>query len=644
MSDIITKIFEMSILGSIVILITLLSRLLLKKKSKSLIMILWVAVALRLLCPISIESSLSIFNLVPQRTSANETTKDIVLAPAIKEELPTINQIPSIDTEVVENTSPIIVSPEKPTEFVPPVTLDTKDTKSNQVDYKLVLFYIWLAGVLSFFGYVIYSYTRLKAKLRDAIKLEPDVFESDKIPTPFVFGIVKPKIYIPFGLGEKERLLILTHERIHIKKGDYLSKIIAMICVCIHWFNPIVWFAFKRFEQDTEMRCDEEVLKSLGPDIREEYSLSLVSFAMRNKDTKYVVLPLSFSKTRFNQKEVTIRVKNLITYRKSSKLVAATIALALCVISTACSLNAKSDTKPSEVNESETTLVETSVTSEESIVETTSENLIVEEPGTTSEPVDVAELIAKDIEVIKEYKETHPDQEFYIGWDYHGAPLKDLIVFLIYTPDENNKVTTTTLDPFTFTYYENPEEPFVETIYGSEDEDTIVMVSNASTFKSANTYEYLDASYLPAEDNWIYNISPSYTYEEFMNISLEDLVITPDSFIKISVPRVDTLSDGIYFGYIFTNDSDYETVDLSVGTILSASLRSYFTACNNVSVTLPVADDCICYDRRFLTPTGTEVPVSFESSEFVESGKIATSAFIKVSNGQIVAIDSIEFI
>ena len=147
----------------------------------------------------------------------------------------------------------------------------------------------------------------------------------------------------------------------------------------------------------------------------------------------------------------------------------------------------------------------------------------------------------------------------------------------------------------------------------------------------ATTVNYLDRQVL------------SLTYEEFINISLEDLVITPDSLIKLSVSRVDTLSDGIYFGYIFTNDSDYETIDLSVGTILSASLRNYFTACNNVSVTLPIADDCICYDRRFLAPTGTEVPVSFESSEFVESGKIATNAFIKVSNGQIVAIDSIEF-
>lgn len=396
MTDIFTKILEMSLFGSIVIVITILARMFLKKKSKSLIMILWVAVAFRLLCPISIESPLSFFNLLPQKTSVTEikteteaprtertavnedrNVADLLKPAATRHRKPT-NEVnteanvnndikdgnkPNVSSVIAENeeTSGLDTAVEEATVEEPQVEKTPVKTSGN---VWIILGIVWAIGFASLMTYVVVSYICLKRKLKDAEEVERNVYESDKIPSPFVFGIVKPKIYIPIGLGETEKKFILTHERIHIRKADNLRKIIGMICVCIHWFNPVVWLAFTLFERDTEMRCDEEVLKDLGAKVKEDYSLSLVSFATSNRNMRYAVLPVSFSKAGFNKKEVTVRVKNLISYKKGSKILAAVIALALVTVSTSCMLNAKATDKKSDDDTNETEVTETTETTE----------------------------------------------------------------------------------------------------------------------------------------------------------------------------------------------------------------------------------------------------------------------------------------
>lgn len=221
MTDIIVKIFEMSLVGSIVIAITLFARSLLYKKSKSLIMILWIAVALRLLCPISIESSFSLFNVLPQRNSViNETNNEEII---VNKTNPVYVSNNVVANEVTHETNTYIydqvnintnVSTNTETEtFISPIINEEEmTTPKNSISILGVLGLVWSIGVSVFLAYTVISYVSLSRKLKDAEEVEQNVYESDKIPSPFVFGIVKPKIYIPIGLGETEKELI-SHMR-----------------------------------------------------------------------------------------------------------------------------------------------------------------------------------------------------------------------------------------------------------------------------------------------------------------------------------------------------------------------------------------------------------------------------------------------
>lgn len=695
MTDIIAKIFEMSILGSVVIAITILARLLLKKKSKSLIMILWAAVAIRLLCPISIESSFSLFNLLPQssviskveeqvaNTKPAEVNKGNVANNATSNEassnkVTNTNANSNANLATPNNTHANNVVNSKPSNTnnikAPAVIANNNEVANEKVSKATtsisvgtVLGIVWVAGSVILLAYIAFSYIHLSKRLKDSYEIEDNVFESDKIPSPFVFGLVKPRIYIPIGLGETEKRLILTHERIHIKKGDYLSKIVGMICVCIHWFNPVVWLAFMLFEQDTEMRCDETVLRELGPDIKEKYSLSLVSFAMRNRDMRYAVLPVSFSKAKFNKNEVTIRVKNLISYKSGSKIVAAIIAVTLFAVSTACSLNAKAndtdnkDIAKTEVTETTeeketTTTSETSKETEETTTETTLESVdeteadeteATEVEETTEETTvetkeevvfDELAAISEDIEAIKAYHDSHPDKASYIGWNIW--PGSEHVSFIIYTPNSSDKATVTTVEPFTFDLYQNPEAPNMEVVYGD--------------LNSSNNVIAADSCYL--EDTIDVDYWPNCSYNEFIKLTPEEILDASINGASSNIPNVTTLEDGVYYGIVHTDSfsGDFGSATFTVGKILSQGAYDDTIIIDSVNATLPITKDCIFFDSGLSTAGGRSEQLTFETSRFYKAlnGEELTdgsysysieegysSAYIKVTNGTVVAMD-----
>ena len=362
MGGLFLKVLEMSVTGSIVILITMLARFLLRKRSKRFIMILWAVVAFRLLVPFSFESSFSFFNFLPLNTQTlTEITEvhDAALPDNLADtkavtadHAANTEQQESVRTGTAVNYGDETLS----------VNLTTSDTLP---DIKTTLSTVWLTGALGITAFCSVQFIMLKRQLRNSKHISGNVYVSDKISAPFVFGLFIPRIYLPDVLDKHEKEYILLHERTHIKHGDWLIKIIGMFAVAVHWFNPLVWLAYKLFEQDIEMNCDESVVEGMDTDLKQAYTMSIVSFAMQSKAKRYLVTPLGFSKANISKTEVTNRVKNIINYKKGKKATAIAITAVLLFVSAGCALNSKAvaSSEP-EVTETEVSLTEISETEE----------------------------------------------------------------------------------------------------------------------------------------------------------------------------------------------------------------------------------------------------------------------------------------
>ena len=364
MGDLFQKILEMSLMGSVVILITALARFILRKRSKRYIMILWAVVAIRLLLPLSIESEISIFNYLPKMTNTDYAVTEVQ-----ETAVPDIVDIQTVATEAVSNQNGIenveIQMPE-----------ETKVTAKELPDIMTVLTIVWLSGTVVITGYCSVRYIDLKRKLKNANRIGKNIYESENVKAPFVFGLFVPKIYLPDVLNNTEREYILKHEKTHIKHGDWISKIVGMAVVAVHWFNPLVWLAYVLFERDIEMSCDESVVANMDAEVKKAYTMSLVTYAQRSNNRRYLVTPLGFSKNSISKAEVTNRVKNIINYKEGRKITAVMITAVMLFVGAACSSNSK---KTTEVVGSETEVLETEETS---ITETEIETLSEEGEGT----------------------------------------------------------------------------------------------------------------------------------------------------------------------------------------------------------------------------------------------------------------------
>ena len=390
------KVFGMSVTGSIVILITLLARFLLKKRSKRFIMILWAFVAIRLLIPIEFGSSFSIFNFIPLQTQTY-TAAPRVQDAAIPDKRAYIN----IDEESV-NTGAVTMS---------------EDPGSAELlpDTKTVLSLVWLAGAIGIAGICFVQYIRLKKRLESAKKVSGNIYVSEKISIPFVFGLFVPRIYLPDVLEKTEKEYILLHEKTHIKHGDWLIKIIGTTAVAVHWFNPLVWLAYMLFERDIEMNCDESVVAGLSDELKQAYTMSIVSYAQKSNSKRYLVTPLGFSKVNFSKTEVTSRVKNIINFKKGRTATAIAITAALIIVGGACIPNSK--TRADEAT------VVTETTEETKAAETTKEETEATETSETTAPSESTGS-AQNKETEKETEPEVPEENLpsYPAPDYDLVP------------------------------------------------------------------------------------------------------------------------------------------------------------------------------------------------------------------------------
>lgn len=317
--DLFLSVLNMSITASYVILAVLLLRLALKGMPKKYSYALWSVVGFRLLCPVSFKSVFSLFSLNPFDMKKAQQMNEYSLTyinpekPILRDELTTgVSAVNSI----IEN------------QVVPSDTF-----QSSYSVIMLALEFLWVAGIAALLIYSAVKFIKLKKSLSTAILLEKGVYQSESISSPFIVGVIRPKIYVPSGIDEGCMQYVLAHERYHIKRFDNGFKLISYFILVLHWFNPLVWLAFYLMTKDMEMSCDEAVI-SKNPDIKKTYSTVLLSFATNKRFP--APSPISFS-----ENGVKARIKNVLHYRKPKRVLQA-VAIILCLaLLTACAANPK---------------------------------------------------------------------------------------------------------------------------------------------------------------------------------------------------------------------------------------------------------------------------------------------------------------
>ena len=314
MNELFLKIINMSISASWLILAVLILRLVLKKAPKWVNVLLWGIVAVRLICPLSFESTLS---LIP---SAETIPLDIEMAakPTIDSGVPAINSV----------VNPVLSS------FAPPQHVLTS---ANPLQIWIPLLnIIWLIGVGSLLLYTAVSYWRLCRKVDTAVRYKDNIFQSENVSSPFVLGLIKPRIYLPFKLDGQNLEHVVAHEKAHIHRKDHWWKPLGFLLLTIHWFNPLMWLAYVLLCRDIELACDEKVIKELGNEQRADYTQALVACSVNRR--MIAACPLAFGEVGVKE-----RVKSVMNYKKPAFWIIV-LAVIACVIVAVCFLtNPKQD-------------------------------------------------------------------------------------------------------------------------------------------------------------------------------------------------------------------------------------------------------------------------------------------------------------
>lgn len=313
MTNIFTAVVKMSMTASAVILVVIVLRALLSRAPKKYSYFLWAAALFRLLCPVSVSSVFSLFNLPVMGTQEQELTQ--IQAVTV---LPAVPAVPGSDAGI-------------PPEYTSSVTQPT----ATALNWDDILVYVWILGVVVVLLVFCIQILRLHHKIRFAVRVEGNVWECDEIPGPFVLGLSRPRIFLPVWLKGGQREHVLAHERFHIRRFDHWVKVLCLGVRAIHWFNPLVWLMIWLLDRDMELSCDEGALKELGQENREEYSRTLLSLAANRREFGPVLA--------FGTPAVKRRIVNALRYRKAAKVTVVLALVVLLVAGLTCCTNAKQD-------------------------------------------------------------------------------------------------------------------------------------------------------------------------------------------------------------------------------------------------------------------------------------------------------------
>ena len=307
MADFFIELLNISITASYLILAVILLRFVFRKIPKKFICLLWGVAAIRLVFPFSIESALS---LIP---SAETIPENIAMqtVPSISSGIDFVNS--SLNPVIADTFTP------NPGDSVNPLQVITA-----------VGSYIWIIGLAVMVLYGFISYLRVKKSVRTAVLLENNVWQSESVVSPFILGLFRPKIYVPFNMDEETRSYVVSHENAHLKRRDHFIKPFGFLLLSVYWFNPLVWAAYIFLCRDIEAACDEKVVASMNGEARKEYAHALLGCAVNRR--RIAACPLAFGEV-----SVKNRIKNVMNYKKPAFWVVI-IAVILCIAASVCFL------------------------------------------------------------------------------------------------------------------------------------------------------------------------------------------------------------------------------------------------------------------------------------------------------------------
>lgn len=324
--EVFSRVLNMSLTASLVILAVLLARVALKKCPKVFSYILWAAVLFRLLCPVSLPSPVSLMGALDapaeQSQGITTTVRYVRHERLLRWEKPPVYE----PTPFAPKEHPL----PRADDYIP------SQAEPTMPEWTEVASVLWLTGSAAVLLYGFGSYVKFRIKLAASVRLRRNIYLTDHIDTAFVAGLFFPKIYLPSHLSEAQLPYIIAHERHHIRRLDHVVKHLAFLALAIHWFNPLVWAAFLLAGRDMEMSCDEAVIKRLGPQIRADYSASLLSLATKGRII--AATPLAFG-----EGDTKGRVLNMAKWKKPRWWVSVICSVLCIAILTACAANPDRD-------------------------------------------------------------------------------------------------------------------------------------------------------------------------------------------------------------------------------------------------------------------------------------------------------------
>lgn len=362
MEEVFLKIMSMSISACWIILVVIAARFILAKAPKWIRVVMWGIAGIRLICPFSFESVLS---LIPSDTIYN---------------MDSLNADGGIHNVVDNQLSNQPITPVVPNEIVPAVE-QSAGTAQNTV---LAASVVWIIGVAVLMAYMCISFFRIHRRVREAALYKENIWLCDRIDTPFVLGVFRPEIFLPSSMNKEDMGYVIAHEQAHLKRCDHWWKPLGFVILAIHWFNPLVWAAYMLLCRDIEFACDEKVIRQLGASDRKAYSTALVNCSVPSKAIS--ACPLAFGEVG-----IKARIKAVLNYKKPAFWIVLA-AVILCVAVAVCFLT--NPKKSDNSNESDSMISEDSANASQTF-EKEDESL-----STTSS--DDSAIYYSDVETVKE--------------------------------------------------------------------------------------------------------------------------------------------------------------------------------------------------------------------------------------------------
>ena len=318
MTELFLKLLNMSISASYLVLAVMAARFVLKKAPRWILCSLWALVAIRLVCPVSFESVLS-------------------LIPDTKVEIPQVvssisEPVPSVPENTTLESTQYLYYVNEEGKIEGPAAINNEELQKMKVSFHLLSAAgpIWILGMVGLLLYAALSYLRIRRQVAASVSLGNEVYLCDYIQSPFILGIFRPRIYLPSSLSGQNAAHVLAHERAHLKRRDHWWKPLGFLLLTVYWFNPLMWIAYILLCRDIELACDERVIRELGTENKKAYSEALLSCSI----PRYLITacPLAFGEVGVKE-----RVKSVLNYKKPAFWIIA-VAVIVSIVVAACFL------------------------------------------------------------------------------------------------------------------------------------------------------------------------------------------------------------------------------------------------------------------------------------------------------------------